>query len=804
MDLNNTFSGACDQYKRSWSSFFLFFPLLPSFSLLLSSFPPFALRWTQDLEQLRQRRVRLLGDCLLSAAFLSYEGAFSWNFRDEMVYQRWVEDVKQRGIPLSQPFKVELLLTDEVEISRWGSEGLPPDELSVQNGILTTRGSRFPMCIDPQQQALNWIKKKEENNNLKVLISSFNDPDFLKHLEMAIKFGYPFLFQDVDHYIDPVIDNVLEKNVKGAEGRQVIMLGDKEVDYDPNFRLYLNTKLANPKYSPSVFGKAMVINYTGTSPPQNGLEDQLLSVIMAYEKKELEEQREFLIQETSDNKKLLKNLGDSLLRELATSTGNMLDNTELVHTLEETKSKAQEVRKKLTLAQKTSVDIDKLRDGYRPAAKRGAILFFVLTEMALVNSMYQYSLTSYLENCFEPGFKEQSRGLSHIFRKTISVCTSSHPCTPAHIAHCCTHCTLLHTEPCTLLHISALLCTLHTTLFSKLGFTYVFFQWYDLDVPEQATFPGSYQENLSMFQKLLLLRCFRVDRVYRAVTNYVTVIMGENSPFSPIIFILCPGSDPTTDLMKLSERSGFGGNKFKFLAMGQGQEKAVSLGQWLMLQNCHLLVKWLKDLEKSLERITKPHPSFRLWITTNPIQDFPIGILQKSLKVVIEPPNGLKLNMRATYSKISHESMSACPHPAFGSLVYVLAFFHAVVQERRKYGKIGWNVPYDFNESDFFVSVPREELLQEIEKLPLVNTPEVLGLHPNAEIGYYTQAAKDMWANLIDLQPQTGESHAPHAVIPLRLNALTTPQTPHYPQNSLISPNISCSSSQAGQKAEVF
>lgn len=94
-------------------------------------------------------------------------------------------------------------------------------------------------------------------------ISSFNDPDFLKQLEMAIKYGFPFLFQDVDEYIDPVIDNVLEKNVKGAEGRQVITLGDKEVDYDPNFKLYLNTKLANPKYSPAVFGKAMVINYTG-------------------------------------------------------------------------------------------------------------------------------------------------------------------------------------------------------------------------------------------------------------------------------------------------------------------------------------------------------------------------------------------------------------------------------------------------------------------------------------------------------------------------------------------------------------
>lgn len=62
-------------------------------------------------------------------------------------------------------------------------------------------------------------------------------------------------------------------------------------------------------------------------------------------------------------------------------------------------------------------------------------------------------------------------------------------------------------------------------------------------------------------------------------------------------------------------------------------ERAVTRGHWLMLQNCHLLVKWLKELEKALERITNPNPNFRLWITTNPIKDFPIGILQKSLKV---------------------------------------------------------------------------------------------------------------------------------------------------------------------------
>jgi len=158
--------------------------------------------------------------------------------------------------------------------------------------------------------------------------------------------------------------------------------------------MYLTTKLANPNFDPSVYAKATVINYTVTV---SGLEDQLLSVVVRSERNDLEEQREFLIEETSVNKQLLQQLEDSLLRELATSTGNMLDNTELIATLENTKTKAGEVSTKLELTEKTAIDIDILRDGYRPVAKRGANLFFVLSDMATVNSMYQYSLNSYLD-----------------------------------------------------------------------------------------------------------------------------------------------------------------------------------------------------------------------------------------------------------------------------------------------------------------------------------------------------------------------------------------------------------------------
>uniref|UniRef100_A0A3B5MPU2 Dynein heavy chain ATP-binding dynein motor region domain-containing protein n=1 Tax=Xiphophorus couchianus TaxID=32473 RepID=A0A3B5MPU2_9TELE len=349
---------------------------------------------------------------------------------------------------------------------------------------------------------------------------------------MAIKYGSPFLFQDVDEYIDPVIDNVLEKNVKGAEGRQIIMLGDKEVHFDPNFKLYLNTKLSNPKYSPAWIdfeNLNVLIFHTVTL---KGLEDQLLSVIMGFEKRELEEQRERLIQETSDNKKLLKNLGDSLLRELATSTGNMLDNTELVETLEETKLKSTEVSSeystiKLKLAQKTSVDIDKLRDGYRPAAKRGAILFFVLTDMALVNSMYQYSLASYLK-VFDMSLRKARPDSSLLKRleniiNTLTYNVYNYGCTAPIHNKCCLK--ALYKK---VISVQSQQIALSVT--NEFYHHYVFFflsQWYDLDAPEQAPFPMKYKKNLSAFQKLLLLRCFRVDRVFRGVTDYVTGVMGE-------------------------------------------------------------------------------------------------------------------------------------------------------------------------------------------------------------------------------------------------------------------------------------
>lgn len=197
-----------------------------------------------------------------------------------------MEDVKAKELPFNEKFSLESLLSSDVEISQWNSEGLPSDELSVQNGILTTRASRWPLCIDPQLQAVSWIKKREEKDpGFKVLNLNEGAGVFLKSLENCIKYGKPCLFENVDEELDPTIDPILEKNFTIKAGMKLIKLGENEFEFSDDFRLYFTSKLANPRYTPEIMSKTMVINYTVTLM---GLRDQLLNVVVAFERPDKE------------------------------------------------------------------------------------------------------------------------------------------------------------------------------------------------------------------------------------------------------------------------------------------------------------------------------------------------------------------------------------------------------------------------------------------------------------------------------------------------------------------------------------
>ena len=254
-------------------------------------------------------------------------------------------------------------------------------------------------------------------------------------------------------------------------------------------------------------------------------------------------------------------------------------------------------------------------------------------------------------------------------------------------------------------------------------------EWYDLEAPEQTPFPGGFSETLNVFEQMLLLRCVRVDRVTVAITRYVIETMSEkyvqppildyqqiysmSNAMTPVVFVLSPGADPAFDVFRLGESMGFKpGAKLKFMALGQGMgrkaadmlEMGSTRGLWVMLQTATSYPAGSRRSKRSSRRSPSRRRSSGSGSQPTRRTSSPLGILQRSLKVVTEPPNGLKLNMRATYAKISEQTLADCPHQGYRPLTYVLAFFHAVVQERRKYGKLGWNVSYDFNETDFRIS----------------------------------------------------------------------------------------------------
>ncbi|XP_058531818.1 dynein axonemal heavy chain 2 isoform X3 [Ochotona princeps] len=741
-------------------------------------------RWEETVKGLEEDLGYLVGDCLLAAAFLSYMGPFLTNYRDEIVNQIWIRKIWELQVPCSPRFAIDTFLSNPTKVRDWNIQGLPSDVFSTENGIIVTRGNRWALMIDPQAQALKWIKNMEGNQGLKVIDLQMSD--YLRVLEKAIQFGHPVLLQNVQEYLDPSLNPVLNKSVTRIGGRLLMRIGDKEVEYNPNFRFYITTKLSNPHYSPETSAKTTIVNF---AVKEQGLEAQLLGIVVRKERPELEEQKDSLVINIAAGKRKLKELEDEILRLLNEATGSLLDDVQLVNTLRTSKVTAAEVTEQLETSETTEINIDLAREAYRPCAQRASVLFFVLNDMSHIDPMYQFSLDAYI-SLFVLSIDKSHRSNKledridylndyhtyAVYRYTCRTLFERHKLLFSF--HMCAK--ILETSgklnmdeynfflrggvvldregqmdnPCTSWLADAYwdniteldkLTNFHGLMNSFEQYPRDWHLWYTNAAPEKAMLPGEWENACNEMQRMLIVRSLRQDRVAFCVTSFIVsnlgsrfieppvlnmkLVMEDSSPRSPLVFILSPGVDPTGALLQLAEHTGMA-QRFHALSLGQGQapiaarllRDGVAQGHWVFLANCHLSLSWMPNLDKLVEQlqVEEPHPSFRLWLSSSPHPDFPISILQASIKMTTEPPKGLKANMTRLYQLMSESQFSRCSKPVkYKKLLFALCFFHSVLLERKKFLQLGWNIIYGFNDSDFEVSENLLSLyLDEYEETP--------------------------------------------------------------------------------------
>nr|KAG5713480.1 hypothetical protein BaRGS_025028 [Batillaria attramentaria] len=347
-------------------------------------------RWTEAARQLGEKYINILGDVLLSSGMVAYLGAFTVDFRQTVV-KEWHELSIEREIPCSPNFTLNSTLGDPVAIRSWNIAGLPIDSFSIDNGIIVSKSRRWPLMVDPQGQANKWIKQLEKENKLSII--KLSDANYMRIMENSIQFGTPVLLENVGEELDPILDPVLQKLTFKQQGVEYIRLGDNVIEYSHDFKLYITTRLRNPHYLPEVSVKVCLLNFMIT--PQ-GLEDQLLGIVAAKEKPELEEKKNQLIIESADNQKQLKQIEDKILEVLSSSQGNILEDEAAIKILSSSKVLSEEISAKQEIAAATEKEIDETRNSYKPVAVHSSILFFCISDLANIEPMYQYSLTWFI------------------------------------------------------------------------------------------------------------------------------------------------------------------------------------------------------------------------------------------------------------------------------------------------------------------------------------------------------------------------------------------------------------------------
>ncbi|KAF1745558.1 hypothetical protein MXB_4461 [Myxobolus squamalis] len=355
-------------------------------------------RWVASHHTFQQKKNNLVGNCLLSAAFIVYFGNFDTKTRD-LLWNTWIDILRAVNISFDENLlRVEYMTTPN-ERMLWCNLGLPSEYLCLENATILKYSQRFSFIIDPSGQASQFL------NNLymdrKAITTSFLNSSFKKELESSTRFGNIIIVTNAEFY-DPSINCLIECNSNCD--RKTVNIGGTRINVSPSFKMFLIT--ADPTYSlPVNLGSRMCItNFTVTF---SGLESQCLYKIFKNERPDLEEKRMELTKMQGEYNLRLYNLQKKLLSVLNEAQGGLLDDDRIISTLKQLNEQSIEISSKVEDSKNHLVVVNSSLHFYQPFATICSLLYFLLQDLHALNNFYHYSLKFFFD-IFNSVFAEVS------------------------------------------------------------------------------------------------------------------------------------------------------------------------------------------------------------------------------------------------------------------------------------------------------------------------------------------------------------------------------------------------------------
>ncbi|XP_044749353.1 cytoplasmic dynein 2 heavy chain 1 [Coccinella septempunctata] len=708
-------------------------------------------RWQEQLKDLLIEIQKLPICCLLSSAVITYLTSKSENER-RILLDKFMEVLGE------DKYDFEQFMSTKRELMQWQAEGLPNDKLSIQNAIMITKSNIIPLLIDPTTNATSWTKKHLKDRQIECVTQDVQN--FASALELSVRFGKVLLVEEVNN-ISPLLLIVCRKQFIYQGERRLISLNGKLVDYHPDFKLILSSRDENLQVPSHCTAYISVMNFSLTHA---GLTEQLISSTIRQENPQLEESKKELVRRTEELQEQQYQLQERLLEDMANSTGDILQNTKLIESLNETKASYTAVSKSIAEQEEIEKKLGEEYDTYRILSSFGSASFFAVNDFSNYNVLYTMSASAYTRiflktvASFQSMLENVEMRKSHLINATYSFAARGmfkedrikfglhlmQKMFPEKLSQNEWRVFLQHESrtnqqnvpdwiPSNLSYgvqnLQNGLPDLYATL--RLDESNL---WKDFMIVESCETRLPNHCKLTDFQKVLVVQALRPDRLYSAISNFLShftdnfvldfhQIYKESLCLEPILLLTTSGNDPSNEIRDLA--TSLEKQDYKEIAMGEGQEEeaisalktAIKTGGWLVLKNLHLVTSWLPILSQNLQ--THHHENFRLWLITEPNDRFDHVLAQNSLKVVYEVPKGLKYNIQRTYHSWGAKYVEKLPSNS-AKIFFVVVCLHAILQERRTYIPQGWSKWYEFSDVDFSTCV---KLLEDIWQSNTIQVP---------------------------------------------------------------------------------